>query len=162
MGGINHVDHNIATYRTSIRDGRVFSFLVQVPLLTMLGCSIIVLQWDWETWFLGIDRAHCQSISSEIYIQPAQIVNIAYKKQVVPEVRIDHMDHSVESILKQRRCGHWGKKVSRQCRKYLLALHAHCLAAFHSQWTEMSPSHHVKRWDNGLWQYSLLSDTNIT
>ena len=143
MGGVDRVDQNIATYRISIRTKKwwwpVFSFLVSASvnnawMLYRQCISSETEKLDLLEFTRRIVNAYLQkhSIRSNPTGRKRSIASIPQDKRVLQEVRFDRMDHTIESIPKQRRCGQCGKKVSRQCAKCRVALHIDCFAAFHS------------------------------
>ena len=139
MGGVDRLDQNVATYRISVRTKKwwwpIFSFLLSSSVnnawvlyrLSVTGQDgkLDLLEFTRRIVHAYLQRCASQSQSAK------RARSIAQDKRVLNEVRFDRVDHTIESIPKQRRCGHCGKKVSRQCAKCLIALHVDCFAAFH-------------------------------
>jgi hypothetical protein len=135
MGGVDRLDQNVATYRISIRTKKwwwpVFSFLVSASvnnawLLYRQSVSSDTEKLDLLEFTRRIVNTYIQkhSIRSNPTSRRRVVVaSIPQDKRVLPEVRFDRLDHTIESIPKQRRCARCGKKVSRQCSKCRVALH---------------------------------------
>ena len=137
MGGVDRLDQNVAQYRISIRKKKwwwsIFSFLVSASVN--------------NAWLLY--RESLQSIMQPLDLLQftRRIVNTYVQRnvpkdtpssnvrdlRVLPEVRFDSIQHFIESIDKQRRCGECGKKVKRQCRKCCVALHVDCFKNYHAK-----------------------------
>ena len=140
MGGVDRLDQNVATYRISIRTKKwwwpLFSFLISATVN-----NAWLLYRDTETYktdkldLLEFTRRIVNAYLQKYGSRPkSKAVKCTPRmKRVLPEVRFDHQDHIIESIPKQRRCGHCGKKVLRQCAKCTVPLHVDCFGAFHGQ-----------------------------
>lgn len=138
MGGVDRLDQNVATYRIAIRTKKwwwpVFSFLISATvnnawLLYRETESYKADKLDLLEFTRRIVNAYLQKHGNRPQSKAAKVT--PQTKRVHAEVRFDRQDHIIESIPKQRRCGHCGKKVSRQCGKCAVALHVDCFAAFH-------------------------------
>jgi len=142
MGGVDRLDQNIATYRISVRTKKwwwsIFSFLLSATvnnawLLYRETDSYSVDKLDLLEFMRRIVNAYLQMHGNRSSSKLKEVRCIPQSKRVLAEVRFDHQDHIIESIPKQRRCGHCGNKVSRQCAKCTVPLHVDCFAAFHGQ-----------------------------
>ncbi|KAK0061994.1 piggyBac transposable element-derived protein 3 [Biomphalaria pfeifferi] len=136
MGGVDRLDQNIATYRISIRSKKwwwpVVSFLLSASvnnawMLYRLSPSYASQKLDLLEFTRRIANCYLQRDRSH-HTLPSLATG-----QILPEVRFDGVQHIIESIPKQRRCGECGKKVKRQCMKCHVALHVDCFARYHSK-----------------------------